>query len=674
VLIAVGGYFLSLGLFFRFLPLTQIATSVKGAEPTTFVYSGRQYVDGAELEAREPLTIKYPAPRILGFGRARHLELLVQVPRAPERVPAGGKLGELRVSTNGETTIEEVANQPLQRIFVDWPTKAGKNATRLSYRPVGRARDFPIVVGINAHAGFLRPAGVLLAVGAAALILAAMRRRWLTVRHAALGSPFLVMTYLHSAAFISNDYFSGGGPITSGARAASELLAEGHLPEVFYRSAGFGIVPLITGAVTGDLGHLHEGAITIFPAIRYVTFLLTVAALAYLLLGLRRHFGTRFAVATGFVYATFVPFILDLYAPDSDAFLIPLVTALVGAFVRVTAAADDRSRRRLYALMGALLFFMGTLKITVAFLGAAVAFAIFVGDLARDQRITRVAVKRVGVVGLGLTLAFGAGVVVSSRFDHPHRNIGIEGEPFQGSVLWHMVWAANGTFDSYNQFGFTKAAGLRNLRVEAATGLPHEVTYIRQSQRATDELYKPGVRSALRVSAGYFVGNAYIRAYREGVNLYRYTRGAPEAQEWAMAKRDTIVTDAGEMLEQDVDKDIYLSRRNRGWKVAPLVLATRLTQQDLGRIGDVILLAIGIIGILYLRRTELVVFLLLLVAAKLSTQIGIHAPNRYLMYSNVAPILGLGAVVTVGARRIAASIRSTDWAWHRTSKPSTSAS
>src|SRR5690606_28750052 len=119
------------------------------------------------------------------------------------------------------------------------------------------------------------------------------------------------------------------------------------------------------------------------------------------------------------------------------------------------------------------------------------------------------------------------------------------------------------------------------------------------SKAADEKLYKPGVKNALKEDAGIFYSNAWMRLYRHGITFYRYTFGGGNHwQKWNAAS-----------WESNNAAEIEHIRLGNMWKISPLVFLSQITQIDITRAFDILLIALGIFGILLLPNINLKIFL-----------------------------------------------------------------
>jgi hypothetical protein len=452
-----------------------------------------------------------------------------------------------------------------------------------------------------------------------------------------------VAFYAHSGAFISQEFFtqSDNRVISGMARQLDHLIEHGSLIEGSYRGAGAAILPLITYIVEGNRLALQRLFQDIYPTSGYLAFVLFTGSILFLGDTLWRLEGRAIGITFMVLAVTFFPFIADLYSPDADAmflFLFPFFTAFL-----------LRSRYGIgytwsnWAGMLLTFFIMGLIKVTPIFLAiVAPTIVLFPFKFSRARKI----VLTYAVMSFMLTAVFVAGVKTSDILEHPERNVGIEGEAFQDTVIWHMLWAANGVFDHHSAHGFTGSGSLRNERVSESTGLPNQ-NYIRHAKSATEELYKPAVVQAFKERPGYFYSTAFLRFYNHGLRFFRYTVRDSAWEPWLedgfKASEDGVIESeliSGEEVFK-LTQERKAIRYGEAWKVSPLILNAKITQGDMTRLTDLVLLVFAFAGMLSTRYRGFAVFLILCALAQIVFASFVHGINRYFMFCSTALLIGL---------------------------------
>jgi hypothetical protein len=636
-LLAVAGYFLVYQVFLIHTPLSDLSREPVGGTEETFTYDGVEEFDGFGLRQGATRALEYAFPNAMNLSVGHELELFV---RTTPRPGPGQSPGQLVVRQRGtaEPVALELTPDEQQRFVVPWdPTgDTGGNSFDITYLPPAGGQAPPdgaprVLLSTDIRDVGLWPYVLLFGLGGAALLVAGVRSssgpspRLIAVVAASVG----LMGFFHSGGLVSNVLFDGDhGRMGGQASQTLELLQTGAFRENIYRGAGFSAVPLGVAAIEG-LDGLRSQFAQIFPTSRYVFFLWTAVALGFLLVSLYRNVHPGVALVTGLLYATFFPFAVDLYRPDSDANFIPLMTVLVAAFFYYV-----RSRRLLGTsgiVMALSLLLMLSVKITPAYLVLLVPLAVW-ADAIVHRRIWR---QPRTLALLGAFVLAGVGGTALSSFGYPDdRNVGVAGVAFQDHVVWHILWAANGRYDKDNPFGFIKSGSARTEAVARVTGLPSEVGFIRQSQIATDQLYRPGFINMLKERPGFLLGTSMLRGFDRATYVYRYS-GVPF-----------------EDLLQDGDAPARLIRQGDMWKVGGTFFLGLLVSKVAVLPVELLLLGAALFGIVALRRAAVVVLLGGSVLADLTFTTFIHVQDRYMMFNNVAILIGL-AVFVVGLVRLA---------------------
>lgn len=634
VCLLTAGYILTYQLFFVELPLEQVAITINGGEQKEFRYDGVVYFRGIEVGAGDTVELTYESPRILEKVNSKQLEFFLQVnqdgawPQEP--------VGQLTIAqgTAHEPIVWDVLPQQLQRFAIPWQASSFRtNTLQVTFTAADAITTPAIVFATNIRNINLSLRGLFWAGLGLVLFVAAGRLKGkVDQRLVAIVTLTLVtMTYFHSGALISNHFFPGShykvsAMITNVGRA----VRDGHFKEVMYRSTGFSYVPALTIAVESTSRVGFHGYRDVYPTSRYVMFGWVALALVMLVIAVYRNIHPWAALAVGLIYATFYPFMVDLYFADADAYFIPFMTMLLAVFLNLTGGYL-KYRQGLIAL-SVIMVAMGSVKVTSALLVPLLPLATWARTI-----VTRRTLRDRKSLGLFLALvvSFLVGSQLSSAFQHPQRHVGIEGVKFQDNVFWHMLWAATGHYDSYTAHNFTSSAGLRNRRVAEITGLPADLTYIRHSQMATEMVYKPGVLNALKERPGIFYSTAYFRIYQDGYTFMKHNG-----------------TRLWEEIVEQPSRQLEMIRFGEMWKIAPLVLLAKLEEHDMTRMVDLLLIIIALAGIGLLRRADLLVLLYGLVAAKVVFRMWIHSLERYMMFTNVALIIGLAVFVVVATRAL----------------------
>jgi hypothetical protein len=644
LLLVGAAYFTVYQVFLVKVPLATIAPDPKGGDPTELRYWGVSNFQGVRLRPGETQEFSYRVPRVLALGTDRRLEFFLRTALPKD---AGARLGRI-VITQGEATepfVYPLQRKDLQRFTIPWdpPNPDGVNPLTIQYQPPpGSSTDAgSVIVASEVKSVGLWPYALVLALAGFGLLVVATlmktgpQRRVVAILVVGIG----LMAWVHSGAIVSNVLFEGNGYKLSGmAQNTAFLLAHGEFDETMYRGTGIVVVPLAAAILDGPRA-LETGFADVYPGLRFVMFLWTAAALGFLLVSLYRNVRPSVALFTGVVFALCFPLAVDLYAADADAYFIPLFTMMMGAFFYFIRSPRLLPASALILAFGVLV--MLSIKVTPAFLIALIPGAVWVQTLAskrtwRDRR----------ALGLVIALVIGGliGNALSSAFYPPDRNVGVPGVAFQRSVLFHILWAASARNQPENPYGFTKSPSERNAKVAEVTGLPAEVTYIRQSQLATDVLYRPGFVKMLKERPGYYYGVSAMRGYNDAL-LFTHSLLVPYKK----------------LLEKGAVKGAAeLNKFDQLWKVAPTFYLSAFLNENKNLLFNLVLLVGAVIGILAFRRWDVGVLLLGVVIANVLFMTWIHAQDRYLSFTLLALVIGLAVTVPALLRAVwAAGARET---------------
>jgi hypothetical protein len=658
LLIALAGYFLTYQLFFAQTPVESFSRVVEGGVEGRFRYDGVVYFKGRVLRSGETLVMKHYVPRVVALATPG-IEFFLETSEDHDQPIPLASAGTLRISglAEGEPVEVELGNAPLQRFTLPWrPETGARNTIEIEY--LAQHPDAQILIATNVVAmTFWFFILAFLALGLVALFLANERyggqRQVPDVRHQYrwLLVVALLGFYVHSGAFISNDMFHGHGTVSL--RPLQAVFESGTLGERTYRQAGFLVfVPFITYATELSNQVFKPDFQDFFPTSRYVMFSLFMVGVLYLTTVVRTILGLGVASLFALLAVTHFPFIVDLYFPDADAYFIFVFPAFLALALKLIFRIGSTALN--FAGLLVVVFFMGTVKITPAFLILLLPVTLVCASWRADRTFG----LKLGAVAFASMLgAFQVGAYAEERLQNPDRNVGIEGERFQNSVLWHILWAAYGAYDSFSAHGFTKSGSLRNERVSARTGLP-VTTYLRQSQTAAEKVYKPDLQKAWSERPGYFYSTAFVRMYRDGIRFFRYTRGADPVdwERWIDGKKADGGSISGERVSR-VTPELEAIRYGEAWKFSPLILLAKLTQKEITFFADLLLLGAGVVGVVLFKNGSLRILLLGLILAQLGFSTAVHAVNRYFMFCDFALLLGLAHFLRCGFLALKASAR-----------------
>jgi len=655
----IFGYFAAYQLFFIELPLVDIAKYQQGGAEETFIYDGIAYFDGTRLADGERTQIHTGSLRAID-GDDKGIELYVRLDQVPEDQTTDRVVGTLDIQHkwDGDVVAEqqvELTERTLQRHTIGWPTDNATDYTfDVQYVPADGSDVQSVLFGTNiVGVRFWWPMMLFGLIGLAAVATWLWFHQWRRTKQVAWFIGVLaLMALLHSGGFISNEYFdSAQSSIGSAHRYAWEAIDTGELEKGEYRSLGYSMIPAIAIVVEGmHVTQVYDRDDSIdkfyflqtFPTERYLMFLWTAIALGLLFGAVWRYIHRAVAVIFGVLYASFYPFIVDLYNVADDAYAIPLYTMFLAAFIHYVYGGR-RSWRPVVAMALAIAMMLFS-KVTPAFLMLLAPVAIWAGVW--QQRNVSITKKLFDWRSAAVLVVLVTAGMTARSIGHIGGEIA-PGEPYAKTVFWEIVWASNGRFDAYTAHWFTKSGTERSKRVENQTGLDADRSRFRHSQTAMDEVYKPQVLHALAERPGFFWSMATQRAERGGLTFYRYTVGGSKRwSEWLQTGYDV-----GEMREisgrkvRPVHLQMELVREGKYWKIAPLVTLTRFVQNDMSKELDYILIGLAIFGIFLLRRWDMILVLLGSIGAKLAFGVFVHIPVRYVNFNNVGLLLALAVAL-----------------------------
>lgn len=647
----IAGYFLTYQLFFTSMPIDRLGDSSGGSQ-VDFVYPGVAHFKGTKLTKFEKLVTQYIAPTVAEVG-AKYVEIYVHIPKPFPEENGANILGNLVIEQSTLGSKKKTYTVPLtslqhQRFMVPWePVPKQVNKIEIYVNNASEAKNVYYVVATNVVADlwgwiltFLVLSLMLLIMGwwRQAKVFAVERVQIFVITTMALFlTPLCFMYLFHSGFFISNSLLENDqyGSVIGFHRQLAHLLTHGYLSENSYRSAAQVYVPSLVLIVEQTSIALSRPFAEIYPTYRYLMFALTAASFVVLVSVMRSVFGTKISMIFFFLVAIFFPFVVDLYAHDVDAYFIFLFPLFVAALIKIIYSKGNDYWS--YFALFVIFIMMATVKTTPAFLVMVAPLVLSMSYHSRGFFLLPKGIISSSAALALLLVAFGGfyalGAKFGNAFKHPNANVGIMGEPFQDTVLWHMLWAASGTYDVDSAHSFARDGTLRNKRVAEITGLDN-VSYLRQSQAATDKVYKPQLMNAINERPGFFYATAILRAYSDGIKLFRYTLGFRE--ENFRRFLDGIYT----------DEELREIRFGEGWKISPLVQLAKFTQNDISRFIDWILYGLGIVGLFIIRSRPLLMFMLLVCLAEVSFSILIHSLNRYFMFCSIAPLFGLSLFIS----------------------------
>lgn len=645
LLFVCSGYYLTYQLFFIELPVEDLAWAHEGGRDEKFRYDGVAYFKGFGLGDKEQVRIKYHSNRILDLCKNKKVEIFLRIDQVEkESEKAAGTLYVTQSASGKKARSDEVPLKclKLQRCSLPMLTKhVGANVLKIRFESADISTVDHIVLATNIrHVSFWPQIIVFFLSGLILLICRTILvGSWNRGETAAIILTLAVMFFFHSGAFISNEYITEtSSAYQQMARQVKTLLETGHFDVRMYRGPGYTLVPLLSAWIEGAGKPQIREFVNNYPTPRYIMFAWTSVCLVVLLRVLYRRLSPGIALLSGLLFATFYPFIVDLYFIMDDAYLFPAMMLFTAAYIRYVTAPGLCWRGVVY--MALILFFMITVKIIPAFLVLLVPFSTWCQAVWQERRICD---KRSLILAVALLFAMilgrGAGDVL---IDAKSREI-VEGEAYAKSQAWEVLWAANGLYDHHSAHDFTKSGGLRTKRVAEATGLPEDISHIRHAEVAAEKIYKPGVMNMLKERPGYMYATAFLRHYVHGISFYRYTYGGYMVWEnWLNDgfRADEII--GGEQV-YGLTTEREKIRYGKMWKISPLVLLTKFVQGDMTRLSDVMLIVAFVIGTCLIRRIDIGVFFLGCFAAKMAYLSGIHGITRHMNFVNVVMIIGLAA-------------------------------
>lgn len=649
--LVVSGYFLSYQLFFYEMPFDKVASEIsqnkkKRGIPKDVVYSHKYY-----LNPGHQLRFDVSAPRVTKLGKPS-VRFVIKSDSADGQKTTVGP-GRIRITgLSTDPFIYRLKPDGQQQFTVPWTERLGERnrGVRIRYlvsaAAAGESASPRIEITTEIVGFSVWPYVIVFALAGLALLLSApdsrqskfgwdwKRNSWRLVLIGAAGLLFLI----HSGGFTSRVMFIDHRVIASTCANLSILLDTGHWKPAFYRNTGVGGVPILAYFLEGDLLKGNGSFCNHFPTTPYIFYTLWLTGLLFLAHTLRALFNARLAIIFIAVSALYFPFFIDLFRPYIDAYFIVLFAFYFALVLRILF---DRGSFLINAGAIVLLtFLMGMTKVTPIFLTILLPVTLVLKDWERGYG--RALLRCVAGICILLT-AFQVGGAVSDHFQHPERNVGIEGEPFQRHVFWHMIWAAYGKYDRDSAHDFVKSGRLRNKRIVARTGLP-DVTYLRQSEVAAQRVYKPDVLKAVAERPGFFFATAMHRFQKHGLRFFRYNRISSQIVGLVRNKTKGAKTSGGDPTNNDRPLIVPI-HDGSDWKIAPLLLIAKLTQGPTAHLNDVLLLGAAIVGMFGFKSLPLRFFLVMTALAQLGFSFAFHDVDRYFMFCSWALLLGLSLFV-----------------------------
>ena len=670
--IFVSIYFVTYQIFFLQLPIEDIMerklakphTSVTWAWPTEeLVYPGYAYFDGVRLtpkgdskkEKPSSITGRYFLPAAVNWARAKELEVFIKAEfdAAPSREVRRdvGVLRVTQVDQNGLKTRNDIhlSSGTYQRHRIPLL------GTALSESPSGGSLspntiEFEIlpdegganavVFSTNLSVGLAWPAVLFMtiALALAALAIFLQPRVFHPGYFAAATLAFLLSLVFHGGALTSNMYFTKlASQSLSPFIAVDSILRIGDFPSGFYHSPLVALVGFATWWIDGsaavqDFLLLFNST---FPTARYVMFVWFLSSLLYLLWVIYKYYGTAFACLFAVMSSVFLPFIIDLYALSPDVYLVPLFVVFFA--VLLVAINVERLSYLAISVLAGTFFVMLSYKITAMILLVIVPTGLALG---RKMKWNRIPLAQILILtGLMVAAVPLSKAVKYVAYDGPRIAVPEENIKFANSHLWEVIWAAYGDYDEYSAHSFVKDGVTRDRRVREKTGI--WTGNIRHSRIAEEKVYKPEVIQAMLTVPNFFYSTAFVRLYEHGIAFWRYPRGGGRV--WRRWGRG--------------DADIDAIRRNKYWKIAPLVFVSKIVQYDIRRAGDILLIALALLGAVLLPRRDLAAIIVALILAKYAAMGGVHVLVRYFNFVNVAMLFSFCFALLIHGQLLSRIVR-----------------
>lgn len=632
ILLFYALYSWTLSLFLVRVPLVDLDRTIDADELAVFQLPDVGHFEGILLDGDER-QLSYRLPSLVDADRLDSLEVFA----APGPGNEEG-LQPIHIEQDGQRhTIEG------QRTRIPWQSQEGEVNTLTLSSPAATPQD-PLLVSIRTHGGSPWGPSIALTIASLLSLFLALRLGLALPSRRTLMPVFvlaIVMAVFWSAGLISLDYFGlGHGRLSGMAIRFGEALQDGHFNRTQYRPTTFALPVLLALPLEGFAATTRE-IVHIYPVTRFALTIVTFAAFAFLTLSWSARAGRDSGIVLAILLGTFYPFIHDTFFPDVDALLIPVCAAITALVLRWGAGQSRPS-------MTSILFGLTLLVVAFSLKTTALAFVPMLGAFAfarsRNVSTTRRALVAGGVVA-ALLLVYYPSSSLGEIFQHPDRNVGVDDLRFQETQLWHVVWGGYGHFDRDTAFSFTSVGRERNDIVAEELGVPSE-GYLRQSQAATEEVYKPGVLNALDEMPSFFVSTAWHRLQTHGLRLYRYTAGAGGLiRPWTENTEARVDHLDGEPASQP-DMIQQSTRLGRYWRIAPTVLLSRLQQGALSQAWDVALLGAGLLGLALLPVPGVRAYLAVGALLQIAMISGVHVMYRYGAFLSIIILLGLAWLVT----------------------------
>lgn len=627
VLLFCALYSWLLSFFLLRVPLIDLDRTINADQLPVFQLPEVGHFEGILLEG-EDRDIDYKLPSFVNAGNPEYLEIFA----------APGPGNEESLSTFHIEQGDQRHKIESSRTRIGWRASESQiNTVTLSSSAASPGE--PLLVSIRAHGSSPWALSIILSIASLLSLWIARRLGFrLPSRQTVLPLLFLaiLMAIFWLGGLISLDYFGHGhGRLSGMAIRLGEAFENGHFNEGQYRPTTFAL-PVFLALPLEGFGATVREIVHVYPVTRFVLIAVFYTSFAFL----THAWTARMGRDSGFILATllgtFYPFIHDAFFPDVDALLIPVAATLTGFAIKWSHRREVRSLRSVVVILLLLAYAFSLKTSAIIFIPMLAIFAfLHYWHLNTSRRL---------LVALGLILVLLALYYPASNlgqaFQHPSRDVGVGNLKFQDTQLWHVIWGGYGHFDKSTAFSFTSKGKQRQNIVSRELGVPAE-GYLRQSQAATEQVYKPGVLNALDEMPSFFLSTAWHRFQNHGLRLYRYTAGAGGLiGPWTQNVEGRVDHLDGEPTSQpNVVQEA--TRLDRYWRIAPTVAVARLQQETLSKAWDIAFLGLGLLGLTLLPSSPLRGFLLTGAVLQIAMISGVHVMYRYGAFLSIMALLGL---------------------------------
>lgn len=648
-------YFLSYHIFFMQLPFEDIVErnyprfneKVEWEWDTKeFSYPGYAYFDGVKLDHdTEAVTMRYSTPHVVDKKKHKQIELFIKADFRKEINKSSDEHPKLRVTQtdrdgNEYTTDIEIEDKTYQRHFFDWETSKVANKYTLNiednefqktkFELIDESSVInSILFSSNIHISFFANtifwffSALVLFLSYYYTVKESFNFKFFTIA----GVSLIVFLFIHSGAWVSNVYVSstssmGDAPFLG----LISLFENGELPIQWYQPSLVILPAFFTWIIEGTTSLSYwQLFVNTFPTSRLIMFFLFFTCFLPLLFVIFKHIGRSIAIIFALITPFFYPFIVDLYNFQTDVFIVPFFMIFLALLV--VSISRNYFGWKIFIGIIVTMSIMVSFKVTPFILSIIIPVGLIISRLLKWSNIRYFEII-VLVICLFISYPL-ASFINKSFYDGPRLAIPEENVPFAQNHLWEVIWAAYGDYDEDSAHGFAKTGSVRSKRISEATGF-RPTAHIRHSQIAADEVYKPAVLNALIQTPNFFYSTMFVRHYRHGNVFFQYPRSG---------ERQWLRWRGGDGRQEEIDN----RRRNKMWKIAPLVLLTRYVQFEMSRFADICLICLATIGVFLIRPKTLIPIFFLIILAKYTSMASIHVLVRYFNFGNVVMLLTLSA-------------------------------